>query len=171
MKRQKARRRIVRDRQPRRPKTFADVSTLEGNEYLQIDNGVTFRVEDTAYDQMITMGDLLARFYRINEGQRPLVMMLIDEPSKLIRGEKIWQIIMRGNFYILIESNKETHGPHPARLWFQSFGDRKNYWLASMQVMAFFFNEEEVRQGIMTGVDTKEFFMLPQNADVPIRDK
>jgi hypothetical protein len=117
------------------------------------------------------MGELLAKFYRINEEQRPLVMRLIDEPAGLIRGEKIWQIIMRGNFYIVIEANKESHGPHPTQLWFQSFGDKKNYWLASMQVMAFFFNEEEVRQAIMTGVATKEFYMLPANVDVPIRDK
>jgi hypothetical protein len=171
VKRRVIRRRTVRNRKPRRPKTFADVSELKGNEYLQIDGGVTFRVEDTAYDQMITMGDLLARFYRINEGQRPLVMNIIDEPSNLIRGEKIWQIIMRGNFYIIIESNKESHGPHPTKLWFQSFGDKKNYWLASMQTIAFFFNEEEVRQAIMTGVDQKEFFMLPQNNDIAIRDK
>lgn len=117
------------------------------------------------------MGDLLAKFYRINEGQNPLVLRLMDEPSNLIRGEKIWQIVMRGNFYIRIESNKETHGPHPTQLWFQSFGEKKNYWLASMQVMAFFFNEEEIKAAIITGVDQKEFFMLPQNTDIPIRDK
>lgn len=152
----------------RRVKTFDDVTTLTGKEYYQDEEGVTFRVEDTAYDHMITMGELLAKFYRINEGQPPLVMHLIDEPSRLIRGEKIWQIVMRGNFYIIIESNQSHGGPHPTKLWFQTFGDKKNYWLASMQAMAFFFNEEQMRQVIMTGVDTKEFFMLPENKDVPI---
>jgi hypothetical protein len=48
-------------------------------------------------------------------------------------------------------------------LWFQTFGDKKNYWLASMQTMAFFFNEDQMREAIMAGVDTKEFFMLPAN--------
>jgi hypothetical protein len=155
-------------KRPRRPKTLADVTKLEGTEYYQDPEGFTFRVEDSAYDQMKTMGELLAKCYKINEGQRPLVMRLIDEPSNLIRGEKIWQVILRGNYYCIIESNQSTGGPHPCKLWFQTFGDKKNYWLASMQIMAFFFNEEHIRQAIMDGIDKREFFMLPANEEVPI---
>jgi hypothetical protein len=169
VKKQKIRRtRRAFSNRKRRPKTFADVTNLVGNEYYQDPEGVTFRVEDTAYDHMITMGELLAKFYRLNEGQRPLVMRLIDEPSRLIRGEKIWQVIMRGNFYLLIESNQSHGGPHPTKLWFQTFGDKKNYWLASMQTMAFFFNEDQMREAIMVGVDSKEFFMLPANRDIAV---
>lgn len=168
MKRQKARRRIVSNRRPNRKKTFEEVTRLEGTEYYQTPEGVTFRTEDIGYDRMISMGELLEKYYRINEEQPPLVVALRDEPSQLIRGEKIYQVVMRGNFYIIIESNQSTSGPHRCMLWFKSFTDHKQHWLASCQMMAFFFNEAEVRQQIMELTAKKEFFMLPQNADIPI---
>lgn len=168
MKRQKTRRRIVRKSGPRRRKTYEEVSRLEGTEYYQTPDNITFRTEDVGYDRMISMGDLLEKFYRINEEQPPLVVVLVDEPSRLIRGDKIYQVVMRGNFYIIIEPNQSTSGPHRCMLWFKSFTDKKQHWLASCQMMAFFFNEAEVRQQIIELTAKKEFFMLPQNLDIPI---
>lgn len=173
MKRQKIRRRTVRrgPTGPRRQKTYEEIVALDpkNNEYYhEPKNDVTFRLEDIGYDRMISMGDLLAKYYRINEEQPPLVVVLIDEPSQLIRGEKIYQVVMRGNFYIIIEPNQSTTGPHRCQLWFKSFTDRRQHWLASCQMMAFFFNQEEVKQQIMELTAQKAFFMLPQNYDIPI---
>jgi hypothetical protein len=163
------RRRLTSKRSPNRQKTLEEVSQLEGTEYhLDTDSGVAFRTEDESYNRMITMGELIAKFYRLNRQQKPLVAIIIDEPSKLIHGEKIWQVIMRGNFYIVIEQNQSISGPHPARLWFQTFVTKKNIWLASMQIMAFFFNEEQMVAAIRQAVDGREFFMLPANYEVPI---
>jgi hypothetical protein len=155
-------------RRPRKPKTFYDVTHLTGKEYYQLEDGVTFRLEDTAVDKMIYMGDLLGKFYRINKEQNPLVFHLIDEPSQLIRGEKIYQVIMRGNFYMVVEKGHELGGPHRCCLWFQAFSTKQNYWIASLQIMAFFFNADEVKTYICNAVNQQEFFMLPENRDKPI---
>lgn len=168
MKRHRPRRRRITNRRPNRQKTIEDLTRLEGNEYYQTPDGITLRLEDIGYNHMITMSQLLAKFYRINEGQRPLVIHLTEEPGSIIQGDKIYQIVMRGNFYLRIEPNKERFGPHRCQLWFKSFTDKKQHWLASCQLMAFFFNEKEIDQAIRTAVDQKEFFMLPQNADIPI---
>lgn len=169
MKRQIVRRRRITKRSPNRQKTFQEVSQLEGTEYyLDTDSGVAFRTEDESYNRMITMGELLAKFYRINRQQKPLVAVLVDEPSNLIHGEKIWQMVMRGNFYVVIEQNQSISGPHPAKLWFQTFVTKKSIWLASMQVMAFYFNEEQMVAAIRQAVDSREFYMLPANYEVPI---
>jgi len=135
---------------------------------LDTDSGIAFRTEDESYDRMITMGELLAKFYRLNRQQKPLVAILVDEPSKLIHGEKIWQMVMRGNFYIVIEQNQSISGPHPAKLWFQTFVTKKNIWLASMQVMAFYFNQDQMVAAIRQATDSREFYMLPSNYEVPI---
>jgi hypothetical protein len=64
----------------------------------------------------------------------------------------------------------ESHGPHRCRLWFRSFTPPiQTYWVASVQLMAFYFNEEEIRNAIKLAVDQREFFMLPANRDVLIQ--
>jgi hypothetical protein len=118
---------------------------------------------------MITMGDLVKKYYRINEEQNPLVMRLMEEPGSIIQGDKVWQVVMRGNFYLRIEANhRERHGPHACQLWFKSFTDHKSHWLASCQLMAFYFNEEQMREAILAANKNQEFFILPCNVDIPI---
>ena len=168
MPRPQKRRRSYGARGPRKQKTIYDLTKLEGTEYYQLDDGVTFRLEDTGVDAMIYMGDLLGKFYRINEGQNPLVMRLIDEPSQLIRGEKIYQLVMRGNFYMDVEQGSELGGPHRCRLWFRSFTTKQNHWIATLQVMAFYFNLDEMKAYICHSIDQHEFYMLPENRDKPI---
>lgn len=153
---------------PRKQKTFDEVATLQPNEYYATPDGIYFSLESTM--EPIAMGELLTRFYNRNEGQNPLVQMLQPDVHSPVANMKIWQVVMRGSFYLDIESNQETHGPHRCRLWFRTFTPPiKTIWLASVQLMAFYYNEEEIRNAIKQAVDQREFFMLPSNRDILIQ--
>lgn len=159
----------MRKRRPNRTKTFADVTRLEGTEFHQLENGITFYLEDTAVDRMMCCGDLLGRFYEFNEGQQPLHFGLIEDRTQSIP-EKVWHVIMRGSFYMDIEQGRELEGPHRCRLWFRTcFAQHKqNHWIASLQLMAFYFNEQQMKDALLAAMTAKEFFMLPSNLDKPI---
>jgi len=114
------------------------------------------------------MGDLLAKFYRINEDQQPLGFKLVEDDRQAIR-EKFWYAVMRGNFFIRIEQHQSTEGPHRCELWFKCFSPPKDaHWIASCQLMGFFFNEEEMKIATLQAISQREFFMLPSNRDKPI---
>lgn len=158
---------------PKPPKTFADVQQLKGNEYYQTEDGIAFRTESTEVDAMVTLGDLLAKFYRFNEEQPPLAFRLKEDESQAIR-EKVYLVAMRGNFFIDIEKGSDTEGPHRCRLWFKTFSKdpvtkiSTNYWLASLQLMGFYFNEEQMKEALLTAIAAQEFFMLPENVEIGI---
>lgn len=154
-------------RRPRKLKTIDDLTRLEGTEYYQLPDGVTFYTADIAVDAQITLGDLLAKFYRINRGQKPLAVRLQEDTSRSIT-EKIYLIVWRGNFHMEVDKGRETIGPHCCKLWFRSFSTKQPHWIATLQVMAFYFNEEEIVADIKKAMNDKTFFMLPQNHDRPI---
>lgn len=154
-------------RRPRKIKTFADVQKLTGTEYHQLPDGVTFYTEDIGVDAQITMGDLLKKFYRINDEQQPLTMLLKEDVSRSIP-EKNWLIVWRGNFHMEIDKGRNTIGPHCCKLWFRSFTTKTPIWIATLQVMAFYFNETEIKTCIQEAVTSKQFFMLPENEHMPI---
>lgn len=167
----KKRRRVLkyrRNSKPRPPKTFADVSTLTGTEYYQTDEGVTLRLEDRNYDRMTTMQEVLDKFYLLNGDQQPLVFRLVDEPSGLVRGDKVYHIMFRGSFVVQIEQGHDKSGPHRCRLYFRSFTENKAHWIATLQLMAFFFNEAQVKETLLTEIANKTFYMLPANRERPI---
>lgn len=164
----KPRRTSRRISKPRRAKTYEEVAKLQGTEYfLDEAQGIVFYTEDIAVDAMICAGDLLGKFYRINEEQSPLVFMLLEDKSQAIP-EKIWQVVWRGNFYMDIEQGSSLAGPHRCRLWFKSFTTKQNHWIATLQVMAFYFNEAEMRGYIIHSVVNRELFMTPETRDKPI---
>lgn len=147
----------------RREVTIHDLTTLVGTEYFQTGEGITFYTEDKEVDELITIGDLMEKFYKINRSQMPLAFVLMEDKSQSII-EKVWQIVMRGSFYIVSEQNKSTEGPHPTKLYFRSFSKPIiNHWIASVQIMAFFFNEKQMREAIISAIKQKEFSYLPEN--------
>lgn len=155
-------------RRKRRAKTIDDLTRLEGTEFLQTEDGITFYLEDVAVDKQIYMGDLLTKFYNFNEEQQPLVFKLLEDERQAIR-EKMWHVVMRGNFFLDIEQGREIAGPHCCRLWFRCFLPRKEvHWLASVQLEAFYFNEEQMKAELLRAMAEREFYMLPANRDKPV---
>lgn len=141
---------------PRKPLTIEKLTTLTDSEYFQNNEGVTFSVEDKAMENLITIKDLIAKFYRIQKGLNPIAFKLITENRESIP-EKVWIIVMYGNFHLDIYSNKSHSGPHPLRLWFKSFTTKDAHWIASCQIEAFFFNEKEMREAVRQAIIQKSF--------------
>jgi hypothetical protein len=154
----------MRRKHQRRRKTFEEVSAMNGTDFYQCDNGITFYLVDTEMEQMIYMAELLQKFYRINEDQPPLVIQLMDNKWQPFP-EKTWYMVMRGNFYIEVIKNQATEGPHQTKLWFKSFTDKKVYWIATLQTMAFFYNEQQIKESLLKAISEREFYMLPANRD------
>lgn len=158
----------MRQRRPRRKKTLADVVALQGTEYWQDERGITLSLVDTMQDQMIYLGDLLGKFYRINEGQNPLVFTLMDDKAQAIP-EKVWYAVMRGNFYIeIIINTRSTPGPHQTKLWFKSFTTKETFWIASLQLEAFYYNETEMQEALIKAIEAREFFMTEKEREKAI---
>jgi hypothetical protein len=112
-------------------------------------------------DQQIFLEDLLSKFYRINWDQPPLVLQLIDHTTPF--PEKVWYAVMRGNFYIEVIKGRNHEGPHQVKLWFKSFTTKQTFWIATLQLMAFYFNENEIKEALLKATAEGEFFMLPSN--------
>jgi hypothetical protein len=164
-KRKSTGRRIGYKRRPKRQKTYAEVCELQSNEFwLSEDTGIVLYFEDTMVGQQIYLGELLAKFYRINEDQPPLVFQFMENTNAPFP-EKTWYAIMRGNFFIEIIEGHRKEGPHQTKLWFQTFTDRKSHWIASLQLVVFYFNETQVREALLKAIAEKEFYMTPENRD------
>ena len=112
-------------------------------------------------EQQIFLEDLLNKYYKINWDQPPLVLQLMDNVTSL--PEKVWYVVMRGNFYIEVIKGRNHEGPHQVKLWFKSFTTHKAFWIATLQLMAFYYNENEIKEGILRATAEGEFFMLPSN--------
>lgn len=156
-------------RRPRKTRTYEDVTRLEGTEFYQLEDGVTFYLENIAVDSQIYLGDLVARFYNINEEQNPLFFKLLEDASQSIP-EKTWHVAMRGNFFIDIEKNfYGTEGPHRTRLFFKTFSKPQvNHWIASLQLMAFYFNEEQMKAALLLAIANREFYVAPDDINKTI---
>lgn len=149
-------------RRKRRQKSFAEVAYLQGTEFYLSDSGVYLYWEDSMADRQIFLEDLLNKYYKINWEQPPLVIQLMDDSHGGLP-EKVWYCIMRGNFYVEVIKGRNIDGPHQVKLWFKSFTTKQTFWIATLQLMAFFFNETEVKDGILRATAEGEFFMLPNN--------
>lgn len=148
----------------RKPKTFEEVSAMTGTDFYQCSNGITFYWINPDMENQITVGDLVAKFYRINDGQNPLVLTCINAPYSPLP-EKTWYAVMRGNFFIEIIEGRNKEGPHQTKLWFKSFTTKQTFWIATLQTMAFFYNENEIKEAILKAVGEKEFYIYPPNKD------
>jgi hypothetical protein len=140
-----------------------------GDKELQVDVATGVRISVEPVETKVFMGELLDKFYNRNDEQPPLVFRLTEEPNPVVANSKFWQCVMRGSFVIEIEQGRELGGPHSAKLHFRNFTPPvKATWLASCQLMAFYFNENQMREELMRAVHTREFFMLPKNRDIAI---
>jgi hypothetical protein len=120
-------------------------------------------------DRLTTYGDLLNKFYYLNHEQQPLVWMLEEDRAQAI-AEKLWLGVFRGSFHVrIILNHHDKTGPHRCELWFRTFSQPpKNHWIASLQLMAFYYNEEQMKSALLEAIEKREFFILPRNVDVPI---
>jgi hypothetical protein len=150
------------ERRPKRQKTYEEVCRLEPNDLLfNEETGIVIRMEP---DRLWPLGELLQKFYSINEGLKPIAFKLVEDDAQSIK-EKIWYAVMYAGWHIRIEQGSETGGPHQCQLWYKSMSMRKNFWVATVQLMAFYFNEDEMCVALLLAIDNKEFFMTDEDRD------
>lgn len=152
---------------PRKPKTFADLlAKHDPNEiYFNPDTGIQLIMEDNA--PALAFGELLMKFYRANEGLNPIMFQLIEEPNAAI-AQKDWYAIFYRAWHIRIVQGSSIAGPHQTQLWFKSESLKKNFWVATLQLMAFFFNEGEMRAALLAAIEAREFYMSDKDRDIVI---
>jgi hypothetical protein len=147
---------------------------LTGKEYEYVHHptviGVVMELHEKKADQMITLGDLVEKFYRIHlptdthdERLNPIAFRLIDENRESI-SDKAWYGVFYGGFYVYIARAHKLHGPHVAQLWFKSFTTKLAWWVATLQLVAFYFNENEMREALMSCIERKEWYVSSNEA-------
>lgn len=144
------------------------------------DKDIEFVTYDVMEDHRITIAELIEKFYRIHLLQPtkywgkkrsvletvPPVVFMLQEDQEFQIIEKYWVAIFRGHFAVEIRKHeKEKDGPHIAKLWFQSFTDNKRHWIATLQIVEFFYNEEAMKAALMKAVEEREWYVAPAEAN------
>jgi hypothetical protein len=151
----------------RKRKTYAEVIARqdEGEIYLDEETGIQLLMSNPA--PAYAMGELLMRFYQANEGLRPITFQMLEEGGESLP-QKDWYAIMYRSWHIRIVLGSETGGPHQTQLWFKSQSMRKAFWVATLQLMAFYYNKNEVLEALLTAIENKEFFISDTDRDIII---
>lgn len=162
MKRPKTRRKRTYARKPKRRKTLQEVLELKPNEiWVDENTGIVLYLESPL--RLWTGSELIAKFYLINEELNPISFIMVQDVGQAW-GEKDWYAIMYGGWHIRICKGSETGGPHQTQLWFKS-SSMGPHWIASLQLMGFYFNEEEMKASLLSAIANKEFFMSDEDRD------
>lgn len=176
MKKRKSQGRRSPVRKPKLPKTYEQVMALTGATYAASDEhtGIVFELVDESENQLIMVEELVEKFYRIilpekgikhSEIVNPVVLQLMEDPFATPGSSKYWFAIYRANFFVNIYMTPAgLKGPHTAQLWFKSFSTKQTHWIATMQLMAYYFNETEMRAELNKCLIEREWFFTPQDA-------
>lgn len=163
-KRKQRRSRVGVVRRKRKPKTLEQVLELEENElHVNPDTGIVLYMENTQ-QRLWTWSELLHRFYEMNHDLMPIAFALVADGAQSW-AEKDWYAILYGRWHIRIVKGSETEGPHQCQLWLKSESMNQAFWIASLQLMGFFYNEEEMKTNLMEEIKQKNFFMTDEERD------
>ncbi len=166
-KRTHGKRRRTYQAKPRRRKTLQEILQPEPNEIWCDENTGQYLVMEAA--RLWTLGELLNKFYYIHRGGlKPIAWQLVEDTGAAIK-TKDWYAVMYGGWHVrIVAGSNRTEGPHACQLWFKTpgiTGPRKNLWIATLQLMGFYFNSEEMKTNLMAAIKAKEFYMSPQERD------
>lgn len=148
----------------RRKKTYEEIIAFGPNDlFFNEETGIVLRMEPAPLS-LWPLGELLQKFYQANQDLRPIAWELVDDPQQAI-AEKNWYAVMYRGWHIRIVIGRETSGPHRCELWFKSTSMRKNIWVATLQLMAFFYNGDEMLAALLQAIANREFFMSDDDRD------
>lgn len=166
MQKRKQRRKRSYIRRPKRIKTLEEILELKEDEiWVDPETGIVLILEDNTL-RYFSCGELLIKFYERNKDLFPIIFQLVSDLGQAW-AEKDWYAIMYGGWHIRIIKGPSTEGPHQTQLWFksQSMGPQ---WIASLQLMAFFYNEIEVKTNLLKSIEDREFFMSDEDKEKSI---
>lgn len=114
-----------------------------------------------------TLGELLNKFYAANEDLAPIAWDLISDGAASI-AVKDWYAVMYRGWHVRIVKGSETEGPHQTQLWFKTPGitsEPKPIWIASLQLMGFYFNSDQMKEALLLAITNKEFYISDSDRD------
>lgn len=150
----------------RRVKTYAEIIQPEKGEiYFNEETGIYLFTEPSM--PLMTYEQLLAKFYVANHELRPISFKLVNDGYGDFE-QKDWYAIMYRSWHARIMEGEEKPGPHSCQLWFKSSQMKKAFWIATVQLMFFFYNEEEAIESLLTAIREKEFYLSPKEKDYVI---
>lgn len=121
--------------------------------------------------RLVTMGKLLEKFYHHNHWDTfpspPISTKLVnDRDIKNPEKEDGWWLMYYGGFHVLVEQHYNSHfGPHVAKLRYKSSAVPRIYWIATLQLPCFFFNEETILANIFVAIRDRKFYQNPAESD------
>jgi hypothetical protein len=167
MKKSKIRRgrRRLSPSRPRKPKTLEQVCAPAPNEFhFDFNTGIYLTLEPV---RLWTLGELLNKFYDANHELNPIAWEQVEDHASSIT-EKDWYAIMYRGWHIRIIKGYATEGPHQTQLWFKTPGmtcPPRSIWIATLQLMGFFFNSDEIKANLLAAIANREFFMSDSDRD------
>lgn len=149
---------MPKQKRPKKAK-FTEVAPESDVLYVNDSTGICLFVDRE--NEMRTYEQMLAGFYRANADLNPIAFEKVDDVGSAI-ATKDWYAVMYRGWHIRIISGKETPGPHSVQLWYKSGTEKKSFWVATLQLMAFFHNEEEVKEALLQTIRDQEFYISPK---------
>ena len=151
---------------PRRQKTLAEVLKPQPNEIWCDENtGIYLTLEPA---RLWTIGELIAKFYEANEDLNPIAWELVEDYGSSVKVKDWYAIMYRGWHIRIIAGQNQSEGPHQTQLWFKTPGlscPVKNIWVASLQLMGFFHNSDEMKANLLLAIKQHEFYMSDSDRD------
>lgn len=154
-------------RRKRKQKTIDQICVWSADDlFLNEETGFYLYMEP-APTRLWPMGDLLNRFYEINEDLNPIAFKLVEDLAQSISG-KDWYAVFYASWHVRIVEGRSKSGPHQTQLWFKSQSMRKNFWIATLQLEAFYYNEQEMLAALLEAVKTRAFYISDTDRDICI---
>lgn len=118
--------------------------------------------------KMVTYKKMLEGFYRANgDVEKPITFTQVEDLGSAIHS-KDWYAVMYRGWHIRIFQGPSLPGPHSAQLWYKSGTEKKNHWIATVQLMGFYYNEEEMLAALMQAIKDKEFFLSKREEGIEL---
>jgi hypothetical protein len=150
---------MKRSRWPNKP--IFRKTALDGPDH----NGFEAVIEENY--PVVFLGDLLAKFYQHNYYEyAPVQPIAVHMEAGETEGrEEGWWFVYYHRFLIHIEQHYSSKwGPHIARLLYKSEYAPRIHWIATLQIQAFFFSEEELSLHLFSAIRHRRFFIAPFDA-------
>lgn len=166
MKKSKINKRRLRLKpRPRKPKTLEQICAPAPNEFhFDYQTGIFLTLEPA---RLWTIGELLNKFYEANHDLQPIAWSLVDDQASSVKVAD-WYAVMYRGWHIRVIRGSETEGPHQTQLWFKTPGMTcapKNIWIASLQLMGYYFNSDQMKEALLAAIAGREFYLSDQDRD------
>lgn len=111
-----------------------------------------------------TLHDLLQKFYYHNHYDTTPVRPISTHLEVGTEMEQGWYFFYYQRYYIFIEKHyQSSHGPHIARLQYKAQYANRAHWIATLQIGAFFFSEEELLTHLYVAIRDRKFYITEQD--------